>query len=92
MGVTADGEEGGVAEAHLASVAGQQHEAHAGDGPDEDARDLTYEEVVQHERKPHGEHDESGIATGLIAVGEQPDVMVVAGLEGNAHRFRASCL
>ena len=87
VGVAPGGEERGVAEARLPGMAGQHHEAHARDGPDEDVGGLPDQEIVENEGQGEREDDEPRVAERPARVRKEPDVVVVAGLEVHPHRF-----
>ena len=55
VGVAPGGQERRVTEARLAGVAGQHHQAHVRDGPDQDVGDLAQQELVEHEGRRHRE-------------------------------------
>ena len=90
MGVTPGGEKRGMAEAGLPGVTRQDHQAHSRDGPDQDVRRLSDQEIVQQKGQPYGERDERSVAQGVACVRKQADVLLVAGLEMHAHPLRPS--
>ncbi len=84
VGVGADAEEGGVAEAHQARVAGQHHEREAAEPVDEDEADV--DQVLGHQARQDEEADEErSVAVALDAVAEEPEVLLVRRLEDEAH-------
>ena len=90
MGVAAGGQECRVAEAWLSGMTREQHQAHAGDGPDQDVGGLADQEIVQKKWQREREDQERSVAQGVPRIREQANVVLVAGLEMHPHRLRPS--
>ena len=75
-----------MAEAHQAGVADEQHHPGAGDGPDEDQRELADVELAHQPRRGQGQDAEQRIPEALAVVPEERHVLGVAGGEDEAHR------
>ena len=90
LGVGADREEGRVAERDLPGEADEQHQPEADDRIDEDEVQLRQDVLAGDERRGEQHQAQQPVPEELPAVLEQADVLVVAGLEDEAH-LRPSC-
>src|SRR5215470_3787671 len=82
--VRADAEEGGVAQADQAGIAGEGHEAEPAQAVDQHEADV--DEVGGHEPGQEEEdHEEGRVPVPLHAVREERQVLRVGGLEEEAH-------
>ena len=91
VGVGADAEERGVAEADEPGVAGQHHERETADGVDQDQAHV-HQVVRDQPRQHHEASGERDVAVALDVVAEQPEVLRVRRLEDEPHRrLRPSC-
>ena len=85
VSVGTDAEEGRVAERHQAGVADQHHQRDAADAVDEDPGGLADVVVVHQQRQDEHQDGEQAVPEGIDLVAEDADVLVVGGLELEAH-------
>jgi hypothetical protein len=90
VGVAADGEERGMAEARLSRLADEDHQPHAGDGPDQHVGRLAEREGGQHEGQRQRQREQRQIPAELLLVAEEVDVGVVGRLENGSHALTPS--
>jgi hypothetical protein len=84
VGIGADAEEGRVTEAHQSRVAGEHHEGEATESVDEDEADI--HEILGHQmRQDEQPPQERRVTVALNAVAKEAEVLLVRGLEDEAH-------
>ena len=85
LGIGAGREERRMAERDLPGVADQQHQPETDDGVDADEMKLREHVAADEERRGEQQHAEQAVPEDLSAMLEQADVLVVIGLEDEAH-------